>query len=164
MSFLLKRRFARRNQYPGIQTVHFWLACVTQKQQSRDQSLSQIKGYNSKVTRYRRSMKQSGPPFLGFKLPAVQFYRSLKNRENATCIAGWSSALSHNRYRFPEITKTWLVCVNHIKIGILADVRAHVKLDAWNGPNFFMPSPSLVFANLCCHNAIFFPHKILHKF
>ena len=41
-------------------------------------------------------------------------------------------------------SETWVV--NRVKIGILADARAHVKLDAWNGPNFFMLSPSLVFA------------------
>ena len=130
VSFLLKRRFVPAKSVFKNSNVHFWLACVAQNQQSRDQSLNQITGYNSKDTRYRKSMKQSGSPFLGFKLPAVQFYWSLKNGENATCIAGWSIALSHNRYRFPEITKTWLVCVNHVKIGILADVRAHVKLDA----------------------------------
>lgn len=49
---------SRRNQYPRIRNVLFWLACVAQKQQTRDQSLSQITGYNSKDTRYRKSMKQ----------------------------------------------------------------------------------------------------------
>lgn len=50
-----------------------------------------------------RAWNKEWVAILGLKLPAVQFYGSLKNGKNATCIAGWSSAFSHNRYRFPEI-------------------------------------------------------------